>query len=97
MSKLCFERSRHRAQERSDHGSEEGVTDLGPWGRRGGCRREEAERSRGADGAEELLADAGEVHAAALDQEEGQEDERARPGLEQLLAAEEGRRGRGGG
>lgn len=69
----------------------ERVKDLGAGRGRGGDRGHEAEGSSGADGAEELLADAGEVHAAALDQEQGQEDERVGPGLEQLLtAAEEG-------
>lgn len=74
------------------------MRDLRAGRGRGGDRWDEAEGASGADGAEELLADAGEVHAAALDQEQGQEDERAGPGLEQLLAAEEGwRGGRGGG
>ena len=65
----------------------EGVKDLGARRGRGGDRGDDAEGASGADGAEELLADAGEVHAAALDQEQGQEDERAGPGLEQLVAA----------
>lgn len=51
--------------------------------------REEAEGASGADGAEEPLADAGEVHAAALDQEQGQEDERRGPRPEELAAGEE--------
>lgn len=38
---------------------------------RGGGRWEEAEGAGGAHRTEELLADAGEVHAAALDQEQG--------------------------
>lgn len=63
------------------------IRDLGAGGGRRWGGREEAEGARGADGAEELLADAGEVHAAALDQEQGQEDERPRRGPEQLAAA----------
>lgn len=65
----------------------EGVKDIGARRGRGGDRGDEAKGASRADGAEELLADAGEVHAAALDQEQGQEDERAGPGLEQLVAA----------
>lgn len=60
---------------------------LGTGRGRGGGRGEEAEGARGADGAEELLADAGEVHAAALDQKQGQEDEGPGRRLEELAAA----------
>ncbi|VAI24735.1 unnamed protein product [Triticum turgidum subsp. durum] len=38
---------------------------------RGWGRGEEGEGARAADGAEEILVDAGEVHAAAPDQEQG--------------------------
>lgn len=65
----------------------ESVKDLRAGRGRGGRRWEEAKGAGRADRAEEFLADAGEVHAAALDQEQGQEDERAGAGLEQVLAA----------
>ena len=82
----------HKCEQHLPHWSDavresEGVKDLGARRGRGGDRGDDAEGASGADGAEELLADAGEVHAAALDQEQGQEDERAGPGLEQLVAA----------
>lgn len=44
-------------------------------------------RGEGARGLEQPLAVAGEVHAAALDEEQGQEDEQRGPRLEELAAA----------
>lgn len=63
------------------------IRNLGAGRGRGGGRGEEAEGARGADGPEQLLADAGEIHAAALDQEQGQEDEGTGRRLEELAAA----------